>query len=149
MFRHIIITVVILTSLISFCLTAAVAQQTGELKLDLEKFPEQEAPQSEGGELKLDLEQFESEQDGGDLKLDLDKFDASDNSTLKQSSDSGHSSNAPESQLDLEKFHQNSSSTSTSAPPVRQRSFFSGTGFYLFLGAAVLLFLIFILRRRR
>ena len=149
MFRHLIFVVVLLANLISLCFATAFAQQTGELKLDLEKFPEQQTPQSESGELKLDLEQFENKQDGGELKLDLEQFDKNGNATQPQSTDSAQSNGAPESQLDLEKFDQNSTANSTGTSQSPQRSFFRGNGFYLFLGAAVLLFLIFMLRRRR
>lgn len=161
MFRRIFVSS-LLFSLFCFSGGTVVAQQSGELKLDLENFPEpqpQQQPQqqsqtqsSENRELKLDLDQFDKKQDGGELKLDLEKFDNNGNSAAQSNTNSraqSPSTNISESQLDLEKFDQNSTGTSVSAPPVKQRSLLSGSGFYLFLGAAVLLFLIFLLRRRR
>ncbi len=131
------------------CLTAVIilpvaAQQSGELELNLEQFPEQGTEPETGGDLKLNLEQFENGDKEGELELNLEQFGNNDGQNNQTQSPAAP---ATETKPNLEQFDQSTSAAET--PAGKSRSLFSGNGLYLFIGAALLLLLIFTLRRRR
>ncbi len=120
----------------------AIAQQTNDLELNLEQFPEQKTA---GEDLELNLEQFEKSGNEKELELNLEQFENNTGQSSESQSQKAPANNTTDSNLDLEKFDQKNAPSVADKP----RSLFSGNGLFIFIGAALLLFLIFAMRRRR
>lgn len=118
------------------------AQQTNDLELNLEQFPEQKTTSED---FELNLEQFEKSGNEKELELNLEQFENNTGQSSESQSQKAPANKTAGSNLDLEKFDQNNAPSVADKP----QSLFSGNGLFIFIGAALLLFLIFTLRRRR